>query len=67
MNKFTFALGFLLMLTIIILIGASIFWGLGNFIIWAFKINFIWTFWHGLACQFIFLLLHQIFGGKKGD
>ena len=29
--------------------------------IWAFKISFIWTYWHGLAVAFIIWILSSIF------
>lgn len=52
----------------VLIIGGCIFWGLGSFIIWAFNIDFLWTFWHGLACEFIFIVLKNIFnGGKKNE
>ena len=39
-----------------------IWWGLGAFIIWAFAIDFTWTFWHGLATAIILNTLGGIFG-----
>lgn len=47
------------------LIGAMIFWGFGNLVIWVFKVEYVWTFWHGLVCQLAFKVLGDIFGGKK--
>lgn len=41
-----------------------IFWGIGSFIIWAFGINFVFTFWHGLAISLIITILAKIFGRK---
>lgn len=38
-----------------------IYWGIGAFIIWAFAINFAWTFWQGLAIAFIVNILSEIF------
>ena len=51
-------------LTIAFYFGLSslIFWGIGNLIIWVFKIDYVWTIWHGLVCALIFLLLKDIFG-----
>lgn len=43
-----------------------IFWGIGSFIVWAFGIAFTFTFWHGLAIAFIISILTGIFGGKNG-
>ena len=45
-----------------ILIGSLIFWGLGNLAIWVFKINYTWTFLHGLIAEFIYVILKEIFG-----
>lgn len=44
-----------------ILIGTLIFWGLGNLIIWVFKINYTWTILHSLVAEFIYLLIKGIF------
>ena len=38
-----------------------IFWGLGNLVIWAFKIDFTWEIWHGLIVTFIYMILRGIF------
>ena len=48
---------------IIVVFGLSglLMWAIGSFIIWAFKINFIWTYWHGLAVAFIIWILTSIF------
>lgn len=50
---------------LILFFGGLIFWGIGAFIIWVFKINFEWTFLHGVAAEMIFFLLKQIFGTEK--
>ena len=44
-----------------ILIGSLIFWGLGNLVILVFKINYTWTFLHGLIVELIYLILKGIF------
>jgi hypothetical protein len=44
-------------LILIVLIGGSIFWGLGNLIIFVFKINYEWTFLHGIVTDLIYLLI----------
>jgi len=54
----------ILIITFLLSLSALIFWGLGNFIIWAFGIKFVWTFWQGLVCVLVFVLLKEIFGGK---
>ena len=63
MNKYQI-FGLILGMIIMFIIGALIFWGLGNLIIWVFKINYSWTILHGLICQFIYMLLKEIFGKK---
>ena len=49
---------------IVIVLGALIFWGLGNLAIWVFKIDYVWTIWHGLVAEFVFILLKDIFSKK---
>lgn len=44
-----------------ILIGTLICWGLGNLVILVFKINYTWTFLHGLVAELIYLLIKEIF------
>ena len=56
----------LMIVAIAYLISGLIFWGIGSFIIWAFGINFVFTFWHGVAIAFIVSILTGIFGGKNG-
>ena len=38
-----------------------IFWGLGNLVIWAFKIDFTWEIWHCLVVVIIYMILRGIF------
>lgn len=42
-------------------IGGLFFWGIGNFVCYAFKINYNWTFFCGLAVQIIAFILTSIF------
>lgn len=42
-------------------LSSLIFWGIGNLIVWIFKIHYDWTIWHGLACALVFVLLKEIF------
>lgn len=44
-----------------IILGTLIFWGLGNLIVFVFKINYEWTFLHGLVAQLVFMILRNIF------
>lgn len=60
-NKIIKILGFILGYLSGILIGSLIFWGLGNFIIFVFKINYTWTFLHGITLELIYLFLKGIF------
>lgn len=56
MKYLLIGLGTILIIAILLSLSAFIFWGLGNLI--------IWTFWHGLVCALVFILLKEIFGGK---
>jgi hypothetical protein len=64
MKYLLIGLGTILTIAFVLSLSALIFWGLGNLIIWVLKINYIWTFWHGLVCELVFILLKEIFGGK---
>lgn len=35
------------------LIGGLFFWGIGNFVIVVFGINYTWTFWHGVVISIL--------------
>lgn len=54
-------------IAIAITLSAMTLWGMGALIVWVFKINYTWTFWHGLASVFIIGILKSIFGGNKGE
>lgn len=43
-------------------IGSLIFWGLGLLIVKVFGLTYVWTFWHGLVCEIIYIILKEIFG-----
>lgn len=67
--KYVFgAIGIIILSILVVLLAISlsslIFWGLGNLIIWVFKINYTWTILHGLVCAVVFALLKEIFDGK---
>ena len=47
-----------------ILCGSLIFWGIGNLFIFAFKINYTWTFLHGFIVEILYILLKEIFNKK---
>ena len=56
------SIGAILIIALCFGLSSLIFWGIGNLIIWAFKINYVWTIWHGLICALVFALLKEIFG-----
>lgn len=60
-NKIIKILGFTLGFLFTILIGSLICWELGNLIIFVFKINYTWTFLHGLTADLVWLFLKGIF------
>lgn len=51
----------IIVIILTLLISASIFWGLGNLIIFVFKINYEWTFLHGIVATLIYLLFKGLF------
>ena len=60
-------LGILLGVFVGIIIGALIFWGLGNLFIYAFNIDYEWTFLHGFVSELIWMLLIQLFKNLKNN
>ena len=54
-------LGVILAYVICLGLAGLIFWGLGSFIIWVFKIPFSWTYLHGIATAIIVGILKSIF------
>lgn len=61
MKYLLIGLGTILMSIFLLSLSALIFWGLGNLVILVFSIDFVWTFWHGLVCALVFILLKEIF------
>ena len=47
----------LIMIAISVLLSGLVCWGIGAFVVWAFNINFVWTFWHGIAASLVLGLL----------
>lgn len=43
------------------IVDVLMFWAFGNFAIHLFKIDFIWTIWHGLFVEFGYNMLKQLF------
>ena len=39
------------------ILGTLIFYGIGNLIIWAFKINFKWTILHSVCAELVYCLI----------
>lgn len=57
-------IGMLIGFILIFGISSLIFWGLGNLIIYVFKINYTWTILHGFACALIYSVVQGIFKNK---
>jgi hypothetical protein len=64
MKYLLIGLGTILIIAVLLSLSALMFWGLGNLIIFIFGIKYTWTFWHGLVCALVFILLKEIFGRK---
>lgn len=64
-NKLFIIIGAILAMIMMFLLKSILFWLLGNFVILVFKINYNWTIFHGIVCEFIYLLLKDIFVEKK--
>lgn len=54
-------IGVILIFAICLALSGLIWWGVGAFVVWAFKIGFIWTFWHGIAIALLTFMLGGIF------
>jgi hypothetical protein len=64
----TLAILFIILIIILDLaLSGLVFWGIGALIVWAFKIGFIWTYWHGLCTAMVVNVLSNIFGGKNNE
>ena len=61
MKVFLYIIGIILGIIVAFGLSGLLMWGIGSFIIWAFKISFEWTYWHGLAVSFIIWILSSIF------
>lgn len=61
MKKFFIVLAVVLAVIAAFALSGLLMWGIGNFIVWAFKISFVWTYWHGLAATFIIWIVSSIF------
>lgn len=55
----------ILLIPIVLGINALIYWGIGCFIINVFAIEYVWTFWHGLAFTLVVIILKSIFSGDS--
>lgn len=65
MKQYLFAI-LTIVLAIIVVLGlcalsACVFWGLGVLIVKVFKINYDWTFWHGLCVALVVSIISGIF------
>lgn len=43
------------------------FWAIGALMVWTFKIDFTWTYWHGVCTAIVVSVLSNIFGGKNNE
>ena len=48
---------FLLLILFGVLLNALFLWGLGNLIIYVFRISYDWTFWHGVVATIVLMML----------
>lgn len=64
-------IGILLALLIAIpclLLSGLVMWGVGSFVIWAFKLKIVMTYWHGLAISLVLFALGKFnINIKKGE
>lgn len=52
-------LGLLIVIPLLLLSGLMM-WGVGSFVIWAFKLKIVMTYWHGLAISLVLFALGRI-------
>lgn len=55
----------IIILALCVTLGALVFWGLGVLTVNVFDIAYQWTFWHGLVCELIFIILGSLFRQNK--
>lgn len=51
----------------LMLLSGLMMWGIGLFVIKVFKLNFVMTYWHGLAISLVLFALGGININVKGD
>ena len=61
MHFFVALLGILIGILVVLGIFSLVFWGVGSLIVWIFGINYTWTFFHGVACSIVYILLRNFF------
>ena len=54
-------IGTILAIIIVVLLSTLFFWGLGSLVVWVFRINYVWSIWHGFAVTLIISVLQTIF------
>lgn len=59
-------LGLAIIIPLLLLSGLMM-WGIGLFVIKVFKLNFVMTYWHGLAISLVLFALGGININVKGD
>lgn len=63
-NKITIILVMICAIILCFLATSFVFYGVGNLIIYVFKLNYVWTFPHGICLAIIITILKSIF--RKG-
>lgn len=56
--------GVIIIVAILYAISGLCMWGIGNFVLWVFKVNYEWTYLHGLATS---LILGVVGGAFKSN
>lgn len=51
----------------LLLLSGLMMWGIGLFVIKVFKLNFVMTYWHGLAISLVLFALGKFNISVKGD
>lgn len=59
-------LGLAIVIPLLLLSGLMM-WGIGLFVIKVFKLNFVMTYWHGLAISLVLFALGKFNISVKGD
>ena len=66
-NIIVYIIAVLIIIIPLLLLSGLMMWGIGAFVIWAFKLNLVMTYWHGLAISLVLFALGGIKINIKGD